>query len=127
MKKYPIFILLLLLPLIHLYAGEVDVLQVQVTLVEEGTYRFDVTLSHNDEGWKHYANKWDVVGPDGIVLGTRVLYHPHVNEQPFTRSLSGLKIPNHVQTVNLRAHDSIHGYGGQVITVKLSEQKRTTP
>ena len=37
-------------------------------------------------GWEHYANKWDVVGPDDTILGTRVLLHPHVNEQPFTRS-----------------------------------------
>jgi hypothetical protein len=74
---------------------------------------------HKDEGWKHYANKWDVVAPDDSVLGTRTLYHPHVNEQPFTRSLSGVKIPTGIDRVTIRAHDSVHEYGGKVVTVEL--------
>jgi hypothetical protein len=49
--------------------------------------RFDVTLSHPDTGWDHYADGWRVEDQDGNVLGTRVLGHPHVTEQPFTRSL----------------------------------------
>ncbi|MEL0114373.1 MAG: hypothetical protein VW835_21805, partial [Rickettsiales bacterium] len=61
---------------------------------------------------KHYANKWDVVAPDGTVLGTRTLYHPHVEEQPFTRSLYGVRIPDGVTSVIVRAHDLEHGYGG---------------
>lgn len=54
--------------------------------VEHGIGRFDVTLSHDDTGWDHYADGWRVELADGTVLGTRVLAHPHVNEQPFTRS-----------------------------------------
>ena len=49
-----------------------------------GTWRFDVTVRHADEGWKHYANRWVVIGPDGTVPGTRVLAHPQENAQPFT-------------------------------------------
>ena len=26
---------------------------------------FTVTVRHADGGWEHYANRWDVVGPDG--------------------------------------------------------------
>ena len=66
------------------HAGEVDVTAVKATKSGDGTYRFSVTLRHADTGWDHYANKWDVVAPDGTVLGTRVLAHPHVQEQPFT-------------------------------------------
>ena len=84
-----------------------------------GTYQFDVTVQHKDEGWKHYANKWDVVGQDGAVLGTRTLYHPHVEEQPFTRSLSGVKIPEGITKVTILAHDSVHKYGGKAVTVTL--------
>ena len=63
--------------------------------------------------------KWDVVAPDGKVLGTRTLYHPHVDEQPFTRSLSGVKIPKAVEQVTIRAFDSEHGGGGAVMTVAV--------
>lgn len=99
-------------------AGEADVVDVRATK-SGGSYRFDVTVRHADEGWDHYANAWDVVGPDGTVLGTRVLAHPHDTEQPFTRSLGGVKIPAGVDEVTIRAHDSVHKYGGREFTVKL--------
>lgn len=100
-------------------AGEVDVLDVKVRKSGPGTYAFDVTVKHADTGWEHYANKWEVVAPDGKVLGTRVLHHPHVNEQPFTRSLSGVKIPAHARSVTIRAFDSKHGDGGTTKSVEL--------
>jgi hypothetical protein len=93
-------------------AGEADVLEVKIAKEGGGTYRFDVTVRHDDEGWKHYANKWEVVAPDGKVLGTRTLLHPHESEQPFTRSLGGVRIPEGIDRVTVRAHDSVHGAGG---------------
>jgi hypothetical protein len=101
------------------YAGEADVIDVKARPAGDGLYSFDVTVRHTDEGWKHYADKWDVVSPDGSVLGTRTLYHPHVEEQPFTRSLSGVKIPAGIDKVTVRAHDSVHGYGGKTAIVDL--------
>jgi hypothetical protein len=77
-------------------AGEADVEAVKATRAADGTWRFDVTVRHADTGWDHYANRWDVVAPDGTILGTRTLLHPHENEQPFTRSLSGVSIPEGV-------------------------------
>ena len=100
-------------------ANEVDVVNVKVQKSGAGVYRFNVTLRHGDTGWKHYTNAWDVVAPDGKVLGTRVLAHPHVNEQPFTRSLSGVKIPMKIKTVTIRAYDLVHKYGGKTMQVKL--------
>ena len=44
---------------------------------------------HPDTGWDDYADGWRVLDMDGNELGMRVLHHPHVDEQPFTRSLSG--------------------------------------
>ncbi len=100
-------------------AGQADVLKVEVEPVAGGRTRFDVTVHHDDEGWKHYANRWEVVAPDGTVLATRVLRHPHVDEQPFTRSLAGVVIPADVRRVTLRAHDLVHGLGGKEIVVEL--------
>jgi hypothetical protein len=101
-------------------AGEVDVVNVVGQQTSAQTYRFDVTLRHADEGWDHYANKWDVVDPSGRVLGERILHHPHVNEQPFTRSLSSIKIPDDIDFVMIRGHDSVHLYVGVEYKVVLS-------
>ena len=100
-------------------AGEADVEAVRITKERAGTYRFDVTVRHADTGWKHYADDWDVVGPGGEILGTRVLVHPHENEQPFTRSLTGVPIPRGITRVTVRAHDKVHGYGGKKMAVRI--------
>ena len=118
----PISILLalaLLLAALPARAGEADVLKIEARPEAGGAWRFDVTVAHADTGWDHYADRWDVLGPDGTVLGTRVLLHPHESEQPFTRSLGGVKIPAGVTRVTLRAHDKVHGLGGREATVEL--------
>ncbi len=101
-------------------AGEADVVAVEAAQDGAGTWRFDVTVEHGDEGWEHYADEWEVVAPDGTVLGTRILLHPHEAEQPFTRSLSGVAVPEEIDQVTVRAHDSVHGLGGAELTVELT-------
>lgn len=113
-------VLLAQLWLMPAQAGEVEVVAVDAQQQSDGKWRFSVTLLHEDEGWDHYANRWDVVGPDGTVFGERVLAHPHENEQPFTRSLSGVAIPEEVTSVIVRGNDSVHGLGGKELTVELS-------
>tara|TARA_B100000676_G_C18040353_1_gene824506 strand:+ start:1573 stop:1911 length:339 start_codon:yes stop_codon:yes gene_type:complete len=100
-------------------AGEVDVLAVSVKQTSSGIYRFDVSVKHADTGWDHYADNWQILGPNGAVIGARVLHHPHVSEQPFTRSLQRVEIPDAVESVIVRAHDSVQGNGGAERTVKL--------
>ena len=100
-------------------AGEADVEAVRASQSADGSWRFDTTVRHDDEGWDHYADKWDVIAPDGTVLGERVLLHPHEDEQPFTRSQSGIVIPEHITEVTVRAHDSVHEWGGKEFTVTL--------
>lgn len=116
----------LLYPILFLLAfaapaagGEADVVEVEVRKEGNNTYSFYVTVKHDDAGWKHYADKWDILDEKGNIVGTRVLYHPHVDEQPFTRSLPGVKIPDSISRVEVRAHDSVHEYGGSTITVEL--------
>ena len=100
-------------------AGEADVIEATARAESGGTYSFSATIRHADTGWDHYADRWDVLAPDGTVLGSRVLLHPHVNEQPFTRSLRGVTIPAGIRAVVIRAHDSVHGSGGKTATVDL--------
>ncbi|HKI52280.1 MAG TPA: hypothetical protein VJ995_09415 [Geothermobacteraceae bacterium] len=119
MRVFPLSFLLLLLPVAAAHAGEADVLRAEATRNGDGSYRFQVTVSHRDKGWQHYADKWEIVDATGAVLATRVLLHPHTEEQPFTRSLSGVQIPAKTGQVTVRAHDSVHGYGGTTVTVEL--------
>ena len=100
-------------------AGEANVVAAEAAREGAGTWRFDVMVAHGDEGWDHYADQWEVLAPDGSLLGTRALLHPHVGEQPFTRSLGGVAIPEEIDRVTLRARDSVHGLGGAEVTVEL--------
>jgi hypothetical protein len=111
-----------LLPAAVSFAGEADVVGVKASSGKDGTWSFSVTVRHDDVGWDHYADKWEVLGPEGEVLGTRVLLHPHVSEQPFTRSLGGIEIPEGITEAVIRARDSVHGYGGKEVVVELPEK-----
>jgi len=100
-------------------AGEADVVAAEATHNGSGVWSFSVTVKHADEGWDHYANRFEVVSPDGKVLGVRTLLHPHETEQPFTRSLGGVAIPDSIKTVIIRAGDSVHELGGKQLEVNL--------
>lgn len=104
-------------------ADDAKVVDVKVAAEAGGTYRFDVTVAHADQGWKHYADKFEVLAPDGSVLGTRVLLHPHDDEQPFTRELSGVKISPGITQVAVRAWDNVHKAGKRTVTVTLPPRR----
>lgn len=84
-----------------------------------GTWRFDVTITHGDTGWDHYTDGWRILDPNGNELGMRTLAHPHVDEQPFTRSLSGVQIPDGVTAVDIQARDNVSGWSPTLKRVQL--------
>ncbi len=93
-----------------------------VKAVQSGdSWTISVTLSHPDTGWDHYADGWEVFDLNGNSLGLRVLVHPHVNEQPFTRSLSGVVIPAEIKQILIKSRDNIDGWGESTFTFKLEE------
>ena len=108
--------------------GNADVTDVRAVETARNAWTFYVTVSHPDQGWEDYADGWDVVLPDGTVVKpdgdkpfTRHLLHPHVNEQPFTRSQSGIRIPEEIQRITVRAHDIVDGWGGNEVVVDLTQ------
>ncbi len=82
-------------------------------------WTFAVSVRSADTGWEQYADGWEVLDGDGAVLGTRILAHPHVDEQPFTRSLSGVTIPDDIGEVRIRARDSVGGFCGDEFVLEL--------
>ena len=103
-------------------ASPTDVVKVVFERSGSG-WRVSVTLRHADTGWKHYANLWVVETLGGKELGRRVLYHPHENEQPFTRSQT-VKIPAGISKVRIRAGDNLaKGVQGQSNTVIVNLAK----
>lgn len=100
------------------FADPVKVQNVKISKRSD-SYTFNVTLLHSDSGWEDYADAWRIKDMSGNILGKRVLAHPHVNEQPFTRSLSGVQIPEGVNSVVVEAHDTVTGWAPNTMTVKL--------
>lgn len=82
-------------------------------------WRVDVTLQHGDTGWDHYADGWEILDADGNQLAYRELLHPHVNEQPFTRALSGVVFPDGTREVYVRAKCSVDGWSGEKVKIEL--------
>ncbi len=104
-------------------ADKARVLKATATANVGGSYTFSATVAHADTGWKHYADKFEVLTPGGTVLGTRILYHPHVDEQPFTRGLGNVQIPAGIAEVIVRAADNVHKAGKVTFTVKLPPRR----
>ncbi len=88
--------------------------------LDEASHGVSVTLRHPDTGWDHYADGWEVLAPDGTRLGFRELLHPHETEQPFTRSLGGVAIPDGLDRVLIRARCSVDGWNEAVTEVDLA-------
>lgn len=103
------------------HANEVEILAADFRPGSDNHWSVNVTLKHGDTGWDHYADNWRVVDVDGKILGDRVLYHPHVNEQPFTRSLNQVKIPKETGFVYIEAHDKLHGWTSKRLKIDLNK------
>jgi len=100
-------------------AGEADVVDVKVRRNASGAFDFDVTVKSVDKGWEYYADAFEILAPDGKLLGRRVLLHPHETEQPFTRELYDVKVPANVVRVTVRARHKPKGYDGKTMNVAL--------
>ena len=117
---WSLLLLALLWGLVPAFAGDVEV-QKAVFSKRGSNWSVSTTLKHADTGWDHYADAWRVVDDTGKIFGTRKLLHPHEQEQPFTRSLSGVTIPTDTTIVYVEAHDSVHGWSSQRLRVDLNQ------
>jgi hypothetical protein len=96
-----------------------DIRSVDIQRTGDGTYTLDVTVSSPYDSPERYADGWRVLDPDGNELGSHMLAHDHAGEQPFTRTQSGLEIPEGVTEVTVEGRDQANGYGGETVTVQV--------
>ncbi|MDW3095186.1 MAG: hypothetical protein R8G33_05910 [Gammaproteobacteria bacterium] len=120
MKK----LLLLLVMSASAYAHPPQILKAEAKVKTNQLFNIAVTIRHADTGWDHYANEWVVIANDGKEIAKRTLYHPHVNEQPFTRNLSDVSLPIDASKITIKAKcNKGHESNSYVLIDKKDQQK----
>lgn len=94
------------------------VMGVEYRRTDAGTYTMSASVRHNDQGWDDYADMIRFSG-ESVQNGERELMHPHENEQPFTRSQSGVSATGKVL---VSAADNVQGEGGTTVTLNLDSE-----
>lgn len=94
-----------------------DILEVKVDRQDDRTASLQVTVSSPYDTPERYADGWRVLDQDGEVLGEHTLTHGHPGEQPFTRSQSGVQVPEGTTELTIEGRDQQNGYGGETVTV----------
>jgi len=98
-----------------------EVIEAKATLETDGVWKFDVTLSAPYDTPEQYADAWRILGPDGTEYGIRVLAHAQ-SAHPFTRSQSGITIPQDVTVVTVQARDLLNGWSDETLAYELPQQ-----
>ncbi|SFS00413.1 hypothetical protein [Yoonia litorea] len=91
----------------------------EIRAVDVDADRVSVTILHDDDGWEHFADAWEVLDANGRSLGLRTLYHPHVEEQPFTRMLVGVPISEDADVIYIQARCSVDCWSDKRFEVRL--------
>jgi hypothetical protein len=98
-----------------------------VKSLQNDTYLFAVTISHEDElDAEHYCDGWSVysddhketlyTSPGGSRDGLTVHFDAPNTPQP---SQGVVYIPSNVEAIVVRAHDKQHGFGGTELFVNM--------
>lgn len=119
MKCTAFFALLTIFFAAPAYADYADVVEADVKSESDSRYTFSVTVSHKDTGWDHYVDRWEILTMDDQVITGRVLRHPHMGQQSFTRPLHFVPLPDDISQVKIRAHCSRDGFGGKALEIQL--------
>lgn len=97
-----------------------EIVGAKATMGEVGQWSFEVTVSSPYDTPDRYADAWRVLDGDDIELGVRELSHDHAGEQPFTRDLSDVAVPDDVVVVFIEGRDLINGWSGQRFALELT-------
>ena len=96
-----------------------DVTKVEVTGSADSR-DFAATISSPYDTPERYADGIRVRSADrDTVYAMTELGHDHASEQPFTRSVTGVEIPEDVDSVVVEGRDQDNGWGGRTVRVEL--------
>ncbi len=102
-------------------AGAADVIAATVRQGADGTWSFEVTMRCDDRSAAHFCDRFEILTPTLRVVGVRRLLHDHTDEQPFTRELQGVNVPDGFpRGVLIRGHHNIRGYDGATLKLDLT-------
>ena len=96
-----------------------DVIDADIASDGDGRWTVSATISSPYDSPARYADAWRVLDPAGEVLGVRELAHDHASEQPFTRSLTGVEIPDDVRVITIEGRDQVSGWGGATVELEI--------
>ena len=82
-------------------------------------FTFQVMISSPYASAERHTDAVRVIGDDGVVYGILELTHPHAGQQPFSRTLRDVEIPESVTKVIIEGRDSTYGWGGEVVTLAI--------
>lgn len=82
-----------------------------------------VTLKHDDQDMKHYANAWRIVDDKKNVLVQQELYHPHTGEKTFTLHKADIRFPDKLRFVYVEAAAKPHGWSKKRVRIDLNGNK----
>lgn len=102
---------------VYLKKGQAEITAVSCS-GQANNYTLSVTIASPDTGCDQYADWWEVLTVDGILIYRRILGHSHVSEQPFTRS-GGIVDVGPDERIYVRAHMNNLGYGSAVFSGTL--------
>lgn len=86
---------------------------------QTGIYHIRVTIEHGDKGWDDYVEAWEVFGPDGTVFGIRPFFEPELEREKTVSALSGIVIPEDINSVTIRARAHPQGLEGDPFEVQI--------
>lgn len=93
----------------------------------DGTWTFEVTIEHPDKSPEDYADGWDIITPEGVVIKAKIedpftypIAMAHVSSKTSVTTQTGIIFPADVTQIFVRAHDKKMGWGGQMVFVDLT-------
>jgi hypothetical protein len=84
-----------------------------------GRWTVTVTIAHHDTGWDHFAKGFAVLLPDGTRLAYLEFSHPHIGQDTFAASLTGLRISNDVPFLLIRTRCNLVGWAAEPVQIDL--------
>lgn len=90
------------------------------SIVQDGAgWTVRALIRHPDSGWDHYASGWQVLAPDGTVLGFAEITHPHLEGEPIQEELTGITLPDGADHLMIRVRCTLDGWSARFFRLDL--------